>query len=232
MSSRLPDERIQEGIFFQKDRPLALLFSARFDAGQKTSSYGYRPGGLSSLYVGTYVSSRNVIFSLRLSHTMPKTYFAYGSNLWLDQMHRRCPDSSVVGIAILASYRWIISTRGYANVLKSTSHEVYGVLYTISESDEERLDAYEGVLSGSYFKEMLELTDLNGNVITALVYIDPTQSLGTPKKEYIGRMNKGLRDANLPEQWVKENIRPFVSRGVLPLVLLVHSHMFLQVREQ
>jgi len=28
-------------------------------------------------------------------------YFAYGSNLWLDQMERRCPESKFIGIGLL-----------------------------------------------------------------------------------------------------------------------------------
>lgn len=28
-------------------------------------------------------------------------YFAYGSNLWMDQMNRRCPENKYVGIGVL-----------------------------------------------------------------------------------------------------------------------------------
>jgi len=28
-------------------------------------------------------------------------YFAYGSNLWLDQMKHRCPESEFIGIGFL-----------------------------------------------------------------------------------------------------------------------------------
>ncbi|KAL1648495.1 hypothetical protein SLS58_002250 [Diplodia intermedia] len=52
-------------------------------------------------------------------------YFAYGSNLWLDQMHRRCPSSVYLGVGRLhgsnssnTGWRWIINERGYANVVE------------------------------------------------------------------------------------------------------------------
>ena len=32
-------------------------------------------------------------------------YFAYGSNLWLDQMSRRCPESKFIGIGFLNEWR-------------------------------------------------------------------------------------------------------------------------------
>jgi hypothetical protein len=36
------------------------------------------------------------------THESPKTlYFAYGSNIWIDQMNRRCPESIYVGTAEL-----------------------------------------------------------------------------------------------------------------------------------
>ena len=31
-------------------------------------------------------------------------YFGYGSNLWLDQMRRRCPDSKYIGVASLSDW--------------------------------------------------------------------------------------------------------------------------------
>jgi len=50
---------------------------------------------------------------------LTKLYFAYGSNLWLEQMSSRCPNHRVVCNAILKGYHWIISERGYANVCLS-----------------------------------------------------------------------------------------------------------------
>ncbi|CVL01172.1 uncharacterized protein FMAN_10348 [Fusarium mangiferae] len=45
-------------------------------------------------------------------------YFAYGSNLSTEQMRRRCPYSTPVGLAYLKGWRWIINERGYANVVQ------------------------------------------------------------------------------------------------------------------
>ena len=147
-----------------------------------------------------------------------RLYFAYGSNLSLKQMEKRCPDSSKIGIAILPNYRWGISCRGYANVYRSDKHVVYGVLYTLSADDEENLDRMEGVASGSYEKFELEVTmddkiSSDSNDLAkknVLVYVDPRMKEGRPREEYIGRMMAGLADAQLPEDWVNTSILPLL----------------------
>jgi gamma-glutamylcyclotransferase len=134
-------------------------------------------------------------------------------------MKRRCPSSERVGIATLPKYRWGISCRGYANVYSNETHIVYGILYSITPTDERSLDRYEGMSIGSYEKVELDVimedAEDNGSerTIRALIYIDPRQEEGHPRQEYIDRMRAGLRDAQLPEEWVKENIEPALSSG-------------------
>jgi hypothetical protein len=39
------------------------------------------------------------------THTVAKTiYFGYGSNLWIDQMNRRCTENKYVGIGLLQDW--------------------------------------------------------------------------------------------------------------------------------
>ncbi|KAK4073459.1 uncharacterized protein Triagg1_5285 [Trichoderma aggressivum f. europaeum] len=95
-------------------------------------------------------------------------YFAYGSNLSTEQMRRRCPYSTAVGLGKVTGWRWIINARGYANIVREEEHDdenvekwksrmeddaeqvqeesqVYGMLYLLPVEDEERLDQHEGV---------------------------------------------------------------------------------------
>jgi hypothetical protein len=105
-----------------------------------------------------------------MSTSKQTIYFGYGSNLWLHQMSLRCPDAKYLGIARLNGYKWLINDRGYANVVElnttSTStgatdaaatHDdvVYGMVYTLTSDDEDKLDKNEGVPI-AYTKEMLE----------------------------------------------------------------------------
>jgi len=136
-------------------------------------------------------------------------YFAYGSNMWLERMKKRCPDHTIVGTGMLTGYRWIISSRGYANIVKSTSDVVYGVVYEISSPDERNLDVCEGVARGAYRKEWLSVV-VNGRPMTCLVYVDPIQDEGLPKEEYIRPINAGIEDAGLLPDYVQNSIRRFV----------------------
>ena len=137
-----------------------------------------------------------------------KLYFAYGSNMWNKQMGMRCPESKKLGIARLSGYRWIITTRGYANVVESEHDDVEGVLFEISDSDEVSLDKYEGVASGSYDKAKL-LVMMGNEKVEALVYLDPIVEEGAPKEEYIHRINSGLADAMLSDDYVAQ-VRKFI----------------------
>jgi len=144
---------------------------------------------------------------------MPIRYFAYGSNLWLKQMINRCPDNSLLGKGFLEGYRWIISKRGYANIVQSANDTVIGIVYEIAQSDERELDCFEGVDNGSYKKEMLDVI-ITGKRYGCLVYIDPIIEEGAPKEEYINRINQGIIDAELPIEYVNRYIRKYVPENI------------------
>ena len=72
-------------------------------------------------------------------------YFAFGSNLHLGQMAKRCPESRFIGTAILHNYRFQINQRGFANILYRRNDHVEGLLYLLSRTDEDKLDRSEGV---------------------------------------------------------------------------------------
>ncbi|TGJ80070.1 hypothetical protein E0Z10_g8702 [Xylaria hypoxylon] len=82
-------------------------------------------------------------------------YFAYGSNLWMEQMAARCPNSYYTGRALLPDYRWQINERGYANIVPASGFTVHGLVYELGAGDEARLDRSEGVSSGAYSKAYL-----------------------------------------------------------------------------
>jgi len=136
-------------------------------------------------------------------------YFAYGSNLWLAQMQQRCPDHRVIGTGCLQGYRWIITSRGYASIVVSPEDQVLGVVYELSGADEQNLDFYEGVAQGSYCKQQVSLL-VNGTNMDCMTYIDPVTDQGKPHPEYINRINRGIQDAGLPDQYVIRYLRYFI----------------------
>ncbi|KAK7037947.1 Aig2 family protein [Favolaschia claudopus] len=146
-------------------------------------------------------------------------YFGYGSNLWKHQMNTRCPENQFLGIARLPDWRWIINTRGYANVIPSEGDEVWALLYELSEADEMKLDRYEGV-PVSYVKQTLPVEylkksdggDVERQTVDALVYVDIKSTLtGPPRTEYIFRMNSAIDDAlaeGVPKAYIDQYLRP------------------------
>jgi hypothetical protein len=142
-------------------------------------------------------------------------YFAYGSNLSFAQMDIRCTKNIRLGIGILYGYRWIISSRGYANIVKSDPDYVLGRIYKINKYDEGRLDKKEGCrdekegynsVSSSYNKKTLPII-ADGISCNCFVYVDPVIQEGSPKNEYIDRINTGLADSEFPTAYVEKYIR-------------------------
>ena len=85
-------------------------------------------------------------------------YFTYGSNLHIAQMAERCPDSCFVGRGTLTGYRWQINQRGVANIVESSRHDkVRGLVFEVTRADVRALDRFEGVRSGAYSRENLEV---------------------------------------------------------------------------
>lgn len=110
---------------------------------------------------------------------MKKYYLAYGSNLNLNQMRRRCPNAGKVGSFLLKGYE--LEFRYYLTIKKNQNAEVPLGIFEIDEKDELSLDRYEGYPT-HYRKEYLDV-ELNGKPIKALVYI----------------MNENIRGVMIPD---------------------------------
>ena len=138
-----------------------------------------------------------------------KLYFAYGSNMLQNQMIERCPNHKYFGHGILKGFRWIITERGYANIIKSEADEVHGVVYRINEEDEASLDKAEGVHKGLYWKETHRV-EIEKTRYPCLAYVDPITAEGNPIDEYVSRINNGVADAKLHPGYVERYIRKFI----------------------
>ena len=136
-------------------------------------------------------------------------YFGYGSNLSKEQMAIRCPESKYFTSGKLLDYSWLINARGYASIKPSEGEFVLGEIFALSQQDISYLDIYESVEEGMYLKSNLSVQTSKGPV-DCLVYIASDNNIGKPQKEYINRINLGIKSANLPDSYVKKAIRPFV----------------------
>lgn len=137
-----------------------------------------------------------------------KRYFAYGSNLSHAQMVKRCPQCEVLGSAVLTGYRWYVSKRGYASLLPSTRDRVFGLVYSISDTDEVSLDRCES--EAGYVKSEVTAR-FKGEDMSCMLYVDPNTEEGRPKKRYAAEIRKGIKDAKLPADYVKRYLEKFLG---------------------
>ncbi|MEQ2008476.1 MAG: gamma-glutamylcyclotransferase family protein [Limisphaerales bacterium] len=128
-------------------------------------------------------------------------YFAYGSNMDVQQMAVRCPDAVVVGTACLQGHRFLINTHGVATVVPSRGKTVHGVLWEISKADEASLDRYEGVASGFYCKATMRVRQKSGRITTALIYIAKDEQPGTPRAGYMERVAAAAKSHRLSAEY-------------------------------
>ena len=71
-------------------------------------------------------------------------YFAYGSNLNIFQMKRRCKDSKFLKKIKLKNFRLTFRSKYRAADIEPKKNSIVpGALFEISKSDEKRLDLYE-----------------------------------------------------------------------------------------
>ena len=105
---------------------------------------------------------------------MTKLYFAYGSNINLDQMAHRCPAADVVGPVILEDYKLLFRGNyrgnGVATIKPHKGRKVYGLLWKLTPECEKTLDAYEG-FPRLYEKQSVTVRDAFGQKFTVMAYV-------------------------------------------------------------
>lgn len=86
-------------------------------------------------------------------------YIAYGSNLNLEQMAKRCPTAEVVKATYLQNYRLMFRGKGtaVATIERQQGSKVPIIIWRLQPSDEYNLDIYEGY-PHLYRKEMIKVT--------------------------------------------------------------------------
>ncbi|HVS10281.1 MAG TPA: gamma-glutamylcyclotransferase family protein [Planctomycetota bacterium] len=133
-----------------------------------------------------------------------RLYFAYGSNMSVQQMHARCPASTMQRPGRLNGYRFRINTRGVATVVREEGAAVHGILWTLTDRDEAALDRYEGVLRGLYEKLMLPISTSSQASALALVYIAAGSAPGIPRAGYLESILEAAQAQGLDQTYVEE----------------------------
>lgn len=121
-------------------------------------------------------------------------YFAYGSNLNLEQMKARCPDSRIYGPGIL--YEFKLMFRTHLDIEKDHRSKVEGTLFEVSERDLENLDRYEGV-PRYYTREPVEVTCYNKELLSFVYIMRNQTNTNLPSIQYWNVVSQGYKDCHM-----------------------------------
>ncbi|MEZ5924874.1 MAG: gamma-glutamylcyclotransferase family protein [Hyphomicrobiaceae bacterium] len=132
-------------------------------------------------------------------------YFAYGSNMSPTQMRARCPGARPAGVGELVGWRFMITTRGTANIRPEPNARLYGTLWKCQPRHLAMLDRYEAVRHRLYRRRTVIVQCDNGTVRHALAYVSSLHHEGVARIEYLTTaVLPGARAFRLPETYVEE----------------------------
>jgi gamma-glutamylcyclotransferase (GGCT)/AIG2-like uncharacterized protein YtfP len=122
-------------------------------------------------------------------------YVAYGSNLNVAQMTRRCPTAKLLGPT--AIHGWRLVFRGCADVTRAPGGSVPGGLWSIGPQDEAALDRYEGY-PDYYGKRWVRVRFADGRYGRAMVYVmRGSPAMAAPSPGYLETIRDGYADFGL-----------------------------------
>lgn len=138
-------------------------------------------------------------------------YFAYGSNINLDQMARRCPAAEVIGPVVLEDYELLFRgnsmNNGVATIAPRKGSQVHGLLWEITPVCEQSLDRYESYPT-LYEKEQVTVRTKDGQEVSVMAYVmtdgELWRSPTMPSETYYHGIEEGFRQNGLPVSALKK----------------------------
>lgn len=133
-------------------------------------------------------------------------YFAYGSNINLEQMEHRCPDAQLVGPVTLQNYELQFRGSGFATVSPKKGSVVHGLLWKLTPKSEQALDRYEGY-PRHYTKEQVSVRTTDDAAVSVMAYImaEPvSRQPALPSPYYYRVIQEGFEANSLPMKSLEE----------------------------
>jgi hypothetical protein len=127
-----------------------------------------------------------------------KLYFAYGSNLNIEQMAYRCPAAKPLKRFIMPDMRLVF--RGVADVIEEPGATCPGGLWLITPDCEAALDLYEGIRSGMYRKVEVKLPEPIYGATHVMYYAMNSTGIFPPSFHYLAGIRQGYRDFKLKQK--------------------------------
>lgn len=132
-------------------------------------------------------------------------YAAYGSNINLEQMAYRCPNSRVVGVAYVRGYQLVFNT--HADIIPLKGSTVAVLLWEVDDADWRSLDRYEGYPK-YYIKQTItaELEDSSTEECIAYVMAKDRKGFEMPYKTYYDGIAIGYMENNIPLDYLDDGL--------------------------
>ena len=131
-------------------------------------------------------------------------YFAYGSNLNLFQMKRRCKDSIFLKKINLKDFRLTFRSKYRAADIEPKKNSiVHGGLFDISKSDEKKLDVYEDY--PSLYKKFY--FTYYGKKVMTYTMVNKTP-FRFPTERYLNVVKRGYKDCGLDSKYLTQGLIP------------------------
>jgi gamma-glutamylcyclotransferase (GGCT)/AIG2-like uncharacterized protein YtfP len=143
--------------------------------------------------------------------TCDQWYFAYGSNLFVDQKEERTGRIRRAVRCRLKGYRFAFNKKGskghvYANIVPDAQAEVWGVVYLCSPEALADMDRYEGVANGHYEQITVTVEKDSDESVQAITYVagqDFVCEPSRPSEDYLDRIVSGARHHGLPQAYIE-----------------------------
>lgn len=148
---------------------------------------------------------------------MSRLYFAYGSNMDVQQMRARCPGAHALGPARLDGWRFFVNRRGTASIRPDAAHHVHGVVWRIQPQHKTTLDHFEGIRLRRYLVREVSMHHEHG-LLRGFAYAGVSTGEGKPIRAYLeGVVIPAAVSWGLPEPYIAELKAWFVSRPIGPV---------------
>lgn len=139
-------------------------------------------------------------------------YAAYGSNINLEQMAYRCPNSKVVTVGHINKWRLCFNIHADIRKTNRVNDTVPVLLWDIADEDWEKLDRYEG-FPKYYVKEIVTVywydDDEQYHSEEAIVYVMAdgySKEYAFPKKDYFNIIQEGYYENNISFEYLHQAI--------------------------
>lgn len=137
-----------------------------------------------------------------------RLYIAYGSNINLEQMAHRCPNSKIVSKEMLKGYE--LEFRGVATIVPNDKSEVPILIWEIDGRDEHSLDRYEG-FPNLYRKELFEI-EVDGEKKECMAYLMNKGQISPPTSYYYNVINQGYEANGMDTSYLRAALERSVCK--------------------